>query len=598
MELTYAELSSPGPARENNEDFVGFWQPETLEEKRSRGAVAALADGVGGMHRGEVASRLSVETALKTFRESPEDQSPQQLLTQMFNAANVAVYDKGMEDHGKSRMASTLSIVLLRNDEIIVGNVGDSRVYLVRKGEIKQLSTDHTYVGMQQKFGLITEHDAKTSEKRSVLTRSVGNEPVVRLDVEGTTVFIGDRVVLCSDGLYAHVADSELADIVSRFSPAQACRQLIALAEQRGTDDNLSVQVLQINDVEKMAYYRGVPMYQEREDLTSRYELRPGYTLDKRFLILETISRSGMATIFKATDLNTKETVAVKVPLMEFESDPGFYSRFQREEEIGNRLNHPYILKFIPVEEEHRSRPYIVTEYLHGYTLSHLLNSVRPMPEKDAIKIASFVCEALAHMHENGVIHRDLKPQNIMICYDGTIRIVDFGIARAAEGRRITFAGFTPAVGTPDYMAPEQVKGKRGDARTDIYSLGAMLYEMAVGVVPFDGDNPFAVMNARVTGDPVAPRKRNPKLSPQVEEIILHAMEREPGNRYPSAAAMKADLDNPVSVQLTGRCDRLQTPTAWKRGAKKALWITLAVSVPIVVFLLLLFLILHRGTAH
>ncbi len=598
MELTYAELSSPGPARENNEDFVGFWQPETLEEKRDRGAVAALADGVGGMHRGEVASRLSVETALKTFREAPEDQSPQQLLTQMFNAANVAVYDKGMEDHGKSRMATTLSIVIFRNDEVIVGNVGDSRVYLVRKAEIKQLSTDHTYVGMQQKFGLINEHDAKTSEKRSVLTRSVGNEPVVRLDVESTTAFIGDRVVLCSDGLYAHVADSEIADIVSRFSPAQACRQLIALAEQRGTDDNLSVQVIQINDVEKLAYYRGVPMYQEREDMTSRYELRPGYTLDKRFLILETISRSGMATIFKATDLTTKETVAVKVPLMEFESDPGFYSRFQREEEIGNRLNHPYILKFFPVEEEHRSRPYIVTEYLHGYTLSHLLNSVRPMPEKDAIKIASFICEALAHMHGNGVIHRDLKPQNIMICYDGTIRIMDFGIARAAEGRRITFAGFTPAVGTPDYMAPEQVKGKRGDARTDIYSLGAMLYEMAVGVVPFDGDNPFAVMNARVTGDPVAPRKRNPKLSPQVEEIILHAMEREPGKRYPTAAAMKADLDNPGTVQLTGRCDRLQTPTAWQRGAKKALWIALAVSVPLVVFLLLLFLIIHRGTAH
>jgi serine/threonine-protein kinase len=598
MELIYAELSSPGPARENNEDFVGFWQPDTLEEKRSRGAVAALADGVGGLHFGEVASRLAVETALKTFREAPEAQSPQQLLTQIFNAANIAVYDKGMESHGKSPMATTLCIVILRNDEIVVGNVGDSRVYLVRKTEIKQLSTDHTYVGMQQKFGMITEQDAKTSEKRSILTRSVGHEPVVRPDVESTTVFIGDRVVLCSDGLYAHVADSEMADIVSRYSPAQACRQLIALAEQRGTDDNLSVQILQINDVEKMSYYRGVPIYDETADVMSRYELRPGDTLDNRFLILETISRSGMATIFRATDLKTKETVAVKVPLMEFESDPGFYSRFQREEEIGNLLNHPYILKFIPVEEEHRSRPYIVTEYLHGYTLSHLLNSVRPMPEKDAIKIASYVCEALAHMHEHGVIHRDLKPQNIMICYDGTIRIMDFGIARAAEGRRITFAGFTPAVGTPDYMAPEQVKGKRGDARTDIYSLGAMLYEMAVGVVPFDGDNPFVVMNIRVTSDPVAPRKRNPKVSPQVEEIILHAMEREPGNRYPSAAAMKADLDNPASVHLTGRCDRLQETTAWKRGAKKALWITLAVSIPLVIFLLVLFLIIHRGTAH
>src|SRR5512142_280477 len=193
MELTYAELSSPGPARENNEDFVGSWQPQTLEEKRSRGAVAILADGVGGMERGEVASRLAVETALKTFQEAKGEQTPQQLITQMFNAANLAVYDKGMEDHGKARMATTLAVVVLRNDEIVVGNVGDSRVYLVRKGEIRQLSTDHSYVGMQQKFGLISEQDAKTSEHRSILTRSVGQDAVIRVDVEQTPAFRGDR---------------------------------------------------------------------------------------------------------------------------------------------------------------------------------------------------------------------------------------------------------------------------------------------------------------------------------------------------------------------------------------------------------------------
>ena len=208
MELIYAELSSPGPARENNEDFVGAWLPESLEEKRSRGAVAILADGVGGMQRGEVASRLAVETALKVFREAQGEQSPQQLLTQMFNAANLAVYDKGMEDHGKARMATTLAAVVLRNNEIVVGNVGDSRVYLVRKATIKQLSTDHSYVGMQQKFGLITEQEAKTSQNRSILTRSVGHEPVIRVDLESATVFKGDKVVLCSDGLYAHVADT------------------------------------------------------------------------------------------------------------------------------------------------------------------------------------------------------------------------------------------------------------------------------------------------------------------------------------------------------------------------------------------------------
>ena len=307
-----------------------------------------------------------------------------------------------------------------------------------------------------------------------------------------------------------------------------------------------------------------------------------------------------MAIIFKATDLKTKETVAVKVPLMEFESDPGFYSRFQREEEIGSRLNHPYILKFIPVDEKDRSRPYIVTEYLGGYTLAHLLNSVRPLPEKDAVQLAGRICDALAYMHEHGVIHRDLKPQNIMICYDGMIRIMDFGIAKAAEGRRITFTGFTPSVGTPDYMAPEQVKGKRGDERTDIYSLGAILYEMVVGVTPFESENEnlFVIMNARVTGDPVAPRKVNPKVSPQVEEIILHAMERDPKNRYPTAATMRADLDNPSAVELTGRCDRLQTPRSWRRGWKKAFWIVLASLVPLILFLLVLLLILRRGPSH
>jgi serine/threonine-protein kinase len=156
-------------------------------------------------------------------------------------------------------------------------------------------------------------------------------------------------------------------------------------------------------------------------------------------------------------------------------------------------------------------------------------------------------------MHSQGIVHRDLKPENVMLCRDGSLRIMDFGIAKAAAMRRLTFAGFSPSMGTPDYMAPEQVKGKRGDERTDIYALGAILYEMVTGNAPFEGANPYLIMNARLVGDPIAPRIRNSHVPPEVEETILHAMERDPRDRYQTAAEMKADLDHPDQVALTGR---------------------------------------------
>src|SRR5690242_12355661 len=161
------------------------------------------------------------------------------------------------------------------------------------------------------------------------------------------------------------------------------------------------------------------------------------------------------------------------------------------------------------------------------------MHEIRPLPENDALAIISQVLEGLEYLHSQGVVHRDLKPQNVMVCHDGSLRIMDFGIAKAAASRRITFGGFSPTLGTPDYMAPEQVKGQRGDERTDIYSIGAILYEMVTGRVPFQGENAYAVMNARLVGDPAAPRTYREDLSPQVEEIILHAMARAPADRYP-----------------------------------------------------------------
>ena len=339
---------------------------------------------------------------------------------------------------------------------------------------------------------------------------------------------------------------------------------------------------------------RGVTEYHPPTAPGNGIELQPGDTLDDRFHLTEVISRSGMAMIFKAQDLqNHNANVAVKVPYLQYESDAGFFTRFQREEEIGLKLEHPLILKFVPVTSA-KSRPYIVTEYIRGCTLAHLLNAMRPLPEQDALKIASLLCEALQYLHNQGVIHRDLKPHNVMIGCDGTIRLLDLGLATSHELRRVTFAGWTPAMGTPDYMAPEQVAGKRGDARTDIYCLGAMLYEMLTGHTAFEADNSLAVMSARVLGDPEPLRRLNPNLSPQAEEIVLHALERSPADRYSSAAAMKAELDHLDRVRLTGRCERVLKPPRWKQKLHQYRALIWAFAVPVVApVAVLLWLWLH-----
>jgi serine/threonine-protein kinase len=599
MRLSCESKSSAGPVRQVNEDFLGFWQPEDEAERLQRGAIAVVADGVGGLHKGEVASRMAVETAIAVFQRMNPVNTPKQILRQIFETANLEIYEAGMADPQKSRMATTLSVCIFRDKELSIGHVGDTRIYLVRQEQIRKLTDDHSYTAMQVKMRLISEHEAKASRLRSMLTRSLGPEPIVQFDFKRLKLMSRDRIIQCTDGLYCFLNDGEISEGVDRLNMDEICPYLVALAERRGTDDNLTAQVVQVDRLVEPKYDQPISILKRTggtQPMTMTNEVKPGDVLDARFEIESVISRSGMATIYKAKDLQTKKTVAVKIPYMQLESDSGSFARFEREAEIGELLDHPNILKFIKVPN--KSRPYIVTEYLEGKSLSDVMNEVRPLPIQDAMQIASYVCGALAHMHEHKVVHRDLKPQNIMICDDGSLRIIDFGIAKSTEMRRLTFAGFTPAMGTPDYMAPEQVKGKRGDERTDIYSLGAVLYEMATGSVPFEGPNPFVVMNSRITGDPIAPRKVNPQISEELEEIILHAMEREPHKRYQSALAMKAELDDPESVKVTGRHRQLASPKVWKARWQGARLVVFSALLPLLLFGAALFFTRCHGVAH
>jgi serine/threonine-protein kinase len=297
------------------------------------------------------------------------------------------------------------------------------------------------------------------------------------------------------------------------------------------------------------------------------HELAAGDRVDQ-YDLTELLARSGMASIFKAIDRKSGQMVALKVPHLQFESDIAFYQRFEREEKIGQKLDHPNIVRVL--QPEKKSRMYLVMELAEGKSLRAIQGEGRLEPAR-ALGIAAQIAGAIAYLHSRGIVHRDLKPDNVLVADDGTIKLLDFGIAMDEAARRLTWFGLTPPVGTPDYMAPEQVRGKRGDARTDIYALGTMLYEMITGKLPYDHGNIHATMRAKVNQDPRPAHEALSDIDPKVEEIIMHAIERSPRERYLTAKEMLADLEDPSRVVIRERTarqgvpliDRLHVPRAF-----------------------------------
>jgi PPM family protein phosphatase len=261
LDLEFAELSDRGLNREHNEDSLGHVLPASPAQVQSQGWIFALADGVGGQEKGEVASHLAIETVLAGFRKIPKGVMHVSLLPRLVQEANVAVYDAGHHKHSAGpAMGSTLVACALRFDSAVIAHVGDSRCYLFRNGIGSSLTRDHTMADEQLRMGLISQSDALTGDGRHVLTRSLGNDLFVAADTITVNILPGDLLLLCSDGLHGFVPDPAIQRIVNaHFDLASAVASLVAAANAAGGGDNISAQLIRIRSVERMGLYRGRP---------------------------------------------------------------------------------------------------------------------------------------------------------------------------------------------------------------------------------------------------------------------------------------------------------------------------------------------------
>ncbi len=312
--------------------------------------------------------------------------------------------------------------------------------------------------------------------------------------------------------------------------------------------------------------------------------------------IIKPLGKGGFSQIYKASAPDGK-LVILKFPDPSLIGDIATYERYRREFAIGQKLDHPAIPKAINRVESPEGE-FLVLEYVEGNSLRAYIGDKAPLLLSEALSIAEQLAEVLDYLHAHRVFHRDLKPENIIIGPDGKIHIVDFGSALLEGTRRVTWRFGGDAFGTPDYMAPEQIQGKRGDARTDVYALGIIMYEMLTGTVPFSGDNALAVMNQHLTANPVPPRKLEQSIPLGIEAIILKSIRRNPDERYQSAGELKNDLKIFENLDLS-QFPMEPEPAVGEMLTERQIWVRsilvfIAFLVIAALIVLIVYLIKHR----
>jgi len=329
---------------------------------------------------------------------------------------------------------------------------------------------------------------------------------------------------------------------------------------------------------------------------TPKKELTTGSTFAGRYQIIEELGRGGMGKVYKALDAEVDEKIALKLIKPEIAADKKTIERFRNELKFARKIRHKNVCQMYDLGTAEGAY-FITMEYIAGEDLKKLIRKMGFLSPGQAISIAKQVCDGLVEAHKLGVVHRDLKPQNIMVDEGGDARIMDFGVARSIEGKSITGAGVM--IGTPDYMSPEQVDGKDIDRRSDLYSLGVILYEMVTGQTPFEGDTPFTIGVKHKSEMPKNPKELNAQIPDNLSRVILRCLEKDKENRYQSASEMRSELNNiekgiPTTERIVPEKKPLTSREITVQVSMKKLFIPASIVVAIAIVAVLIWQFLPR----
>jgi serine/threonine protein phosphatase PrpC/serine/threonine protein kinase len=526
--------SERGP-RTGNEDFAMARQPEPHES--AWGVMAALADGVSNGGMGLEAAQTTVMTLLQDWYATPATWDPTVALERVIAAQNAWLVDHNRRRHNlEGRLAAsgtcTLTAIVLRAHGFTLAHVGDSRAYLIRDGECTQLTQDHVM---------------GRTEFQNGLTRAIGLDDALRVDYQDGDLRIGDTLVLTSDGVHGHLKRAQLMALASKGSAQEASQALVAKALSSGGRDNATAVVLKVQSLDLASL---ADMSRRGKQLPVPPRLRAGDVLDL-FVVEEAVFSNGVHRVYRVCSQVDGSIHALKTLHESRASDAQEREMLAHEAWLAARVSERQAEGLLHVTEPlNPSAFYTLSDWLHGESLAHMLGRQAAFTVPEVVSAATSLARTLGRLHQHGVIHRDIKPDNLHRGEDGQWRILDLGVAlsgREPEQLRLLHAG------TPSYMNPEQWSDEPALAavspQSDLYALGVTLYVWLTGRLPYGEIEPYQV--SRYRRDPVPPSRLRPDVPIWLDHIVLKAVAREAKQRFETAEELQLALERGASRPLS-----------------------------------------------